>query len=81
MLILAAHSFERNQRESPLLRLPGEIRNKIYGYVYDTPPEYALDMGSMMRVTGRNKRRHHLSTVCRTIYKEVRLLFLANATL
>jgi hypothetical protein len=28
-------SAERNDRESPLLRLPGELRNRIYGYVFD----------------------------------------------
>jgi hypothetical protein len=29
---LTISSAERNQRESPLLRLPGELRNRIYGY-------------------------------------------------
>ena len=27
------HSAARNQRMSPLLKLPGELRNRIYGYV------------------------------------------------
>jgi len=31
---LMRHSTERNQTASPLLRLPGELRNKIYSYVF-----------------------------------------------
>jgi len=31
------HSALRNQRTSPLLKLPGEIRNQIYGYVLGAP--------------------------------------------
>ncbi|KAI4613386.1 uncharacterized protein J4E87_009853 [Alternaria ethzedia] len=30
----------RNQRTSPLLKLPGELRNRIYGYVLGTPTWY-----------------------------------------
>jgi hypothetical protein len=29
------NSVQRNQELSPLLRLPGELRNRIYGYVHD----------------------------------------------
>ena len=30
------HSAERNQKRSPFLRLPAELRNQIYGYAYQT---------------------------------------------
>jgi len=39
-LMLTMHSALRNQRTSPLLKLPGEIRNRIYGYVLGNPRWY-----------------------------------------
>ncbi|KAL5459142.1 hypothetical protein PMIN06_002993 [Paraphaeosphaeria minitans] len=72
--------FERNQEQSPLLRLPGELRNKIYGYVFDRAPESFLHFGGTLRMTEWNSGRFHLSTACRTTYKETRLLCFANAT-
>jgi len=39
-LILTMHSSLRNQRTSPLLKLPGEIRDTIYGYVLGNPRWY-----------------------------------------
>jgi len=39
-LILTMHSAMRNQCTSPLLKLPGEIRNTIYEYVLRNPRWY-----------------------------------------
>lgn len=39
-LVLTMHSALRNQRTSPLLKLPGEIRDTIYGYVLGNPRWY-----------------------------------------
>ena len=36
-------SAKRNQKDSPLLRLPAELRDKIYAHVFDT---LNVDIGS-----------------------------------
>ncbi|KAF2831420.1 hypothetical protein CC86DRAFT_463309 [Ophiobolus disseminans] len=41
---------ERNQRESPLLRLQGELRNRIYSYVFDD------DVQVEVSLTKKNER-------------------------
>ncbi|OAG09062.1 uncharacterized protein CC84DRAFT_1174433 [Paraphaeosphaeria sporulosa] len=72
--------FERNQQQSPFLRLPGEIRNKIYGYVFETVPECFIYLMGTLRIPEWNSGCFHLSTVCRTMYKETRFLCFTNAT-
>lgn len=78
----------RNQRKSPLLRLPGELRNKIYEYTFSNAivsvfrsselPDYVEmkpHMGS--RVSYRTTTPHNLvalTKTCRQIFAESRLL-------
>jgi hypothetical protein len=73
---LSTRRTRRNRQISPLLRLPGEIRNSIYGYMFaseriifarrsgasveDTPPEPRLSFG--------------LLRTCREINAETNLL-------
>lgn len=47
---------EENQEYSPLLKLPGELRNKIYSFVADSGPAQAVPL--------------HL--ICRQIYHEAK---------
>ncbi|KAF3001309.1 hypothetical protein E8E13_005142 [Curvularia kusanoi] len=58
-----------NSESSPLLRLPGELRNIIYGYVLG---------GHTFGETWENKKppQHFLASllVCRQIYNEARML-------
>lgn len=73
-------SVERNAAESPFVRLPGELRNKIWGYV-------ASDL--LVIVHGSNHKHHlapssdtdritkaafQLPRVCRQIYADTRIL-------
>jgi hypothetical protein len=67
-----------NDGESPLLRLPGEIRNRIYTYVIKFRPyEFAIVKPDS---TGRRARLKHrangvqLSRVCRRLYHETAML-------
>jgi hypothetical protein len=43
LAILTSCSSLRNQKESPLLRLPAELRNKIYGYALQRSTDYPSD--------------------------------------
>ncbi|KAI4707661.1 hypothetical protein J4E89_007766 [Alternaria sp. Ai002NY15] len=66
----------RNQRESPFLRLPGEIRNQIYAYVFrDTMiPKFSqmfkADLERRLPVPADLR----LLTVSRQVHAETRLL-------
>ncbi|CAO2656962.1 Nn.00g057650.m01.CDS01 [Neocucurbitaria sp. VM-36] len=77
----------RNQQESPLLRLPGELRNKIYGYVVDDPIHIHFSLRRIERVGGGEyfhrsgpvqihySRQHiALNETCRQTHAETRIL-------
>ncbi|KAH6846211.1 hypothetical protein CC77DRAFT_166788 [Alternaria alternata] len=80
----------RNQAESPLLRLPGEIRNRIYDYVFRAECIVVLEPGThtkyICRLYNRGAARSYqpLCTllqsrlVCRQYYAETRLLVFQN---
>ncbi|KAG9204180.1 hypothetical protein G6514_001819 [Epicoccum nigrum] len=61
---------ERNQRLSPLLRLPGEIRNRIYFYAVGNGPLPIPSGHTSPNLFGL----HTLSKVCRQLHAETRLL-------
>lgn len=67
------YSTEANQRNSPLLRLPGEIRNKIYEYTFSGTSVYARNLRPR-----RKDLRPHPSLVlltCRQIRHEATARF------
>jgi hypothetical protein len=81
--VLIVHSTRRNGEESPLLRLPAELRNKIY--------EYAIG-GHVIELFDSTKKPHYnmlsqadghytalanptvLSKICRQLHSETALL-------
>lgn len=84
-----------NQRQSPLLRLPGELRNKIYGYVFSDsvisvwrsssgPPGYFnLDTFAGSRDSysiDPTTRVTDITKTCRQIHAETRLLLFRLVT-
>ena len=77
MELTGENSAHQNQRESPFLRLPAELRNKIYGYVlggkdYKSPFWQAFE--SSQDELLRDKESLSLLSVCRQIYKETSIL-------
>ena len=86
--MLMCYSSLRNQRDSPLLRLPAELCNKFYSYAFGevqiTP--FICDHGKIFKVwrqgiciqpTRRRVYRANLAAlllVCRQIYVEVAML-------
>ena len=85
--LLIKHSEIQLQPESPLLRLPGELRNKIYGYVFSTVPEYPnlmverdLQLKNIIDPYHQNPDRKDcnlslaITQTCRQIRTETRLL-------
>jgi hypothetical protein len=83
-----------NQLQSPLLRLPGEIRNKIHGYVLDKPGKslklLPLDMSDPTApchlhydhynadTRERYREVNRMKYVCRLLYLETRTLGLGT---
>jgi hypothetical protein len=82
-------STQRNTTESPLLRLPGELRNRIYGYVFDVDSirvrESPSDLvtATVVDTTSSASTRvpdyplidmHSLTWTCRLLYNETKLL-------
>ncbi|KAF1835439.1 hypothetical protein BDW02DRAFT_495992 [Decorospora gaudefroyi] len=66
----------QNQQDSPLLRLPPEIRNRIFGYVLGGKTfhiEYSVNTET---ITNTTKSEHALSplAVCRQVFAETALL-------
>lgn len=85
----------RNQRQSPLLRLPGELRNKVYEYTFSdaivsvyrssAPPEYFkmnpyIGSGSSYFTTAPPELAA-LTKTCRQIYADTHLLLFRLITL
>ena len=67
-VLLTDHaSTERNQRKSPLLRLPAKLRNKIYIFALDTAAvNVRWDQHSIL-----TRDDLHLPRACRQIHTEV----------
>ena len=55
---------------SPLLSLPGEIRNHIYALALSTSPRDYIDLS----LTSNDRRINQLQLTCRQLYRETRLL-------
>ena len=65
------------QPASPLLRLPGELRNQIYEYVFSSEEFLFIDEANgTLKLECRNGWYKHaaLSRTCRQIHEETRLL-------
>ncbi|KAH7086760.1 hypothetical protein FB567DRAFT_549209 [Paraphoma chrysanthemicola] len=77
--ILTNNSTARNATSSPLLRLPAELRNKIYAYVLTGPNEvYSFDYASNRHWLGNvpPKTTHPVALIrcCRQVDAEAKLL-------
>jgi hypothetical protein len=75
--LLTRCSFQRNQQNSRFLRLPGEIRNKIYGYLFEDI--FFTKTNSSFFAQRSIPERLHVLAVCRSVYKDTRLLLFAGA--
>lgn len=82
--VLITSSTARNQNQSPLLRLPGELRNRIYNYVFNDHSTIILGgCGHPPFIVGLTpspyEYRHQLPWpalrhVCRVTHAETKLL-------
>jgi hypothetical protein len=84
------YSEARNRKTSPLLRLPGELRNRVYGYalsgvtisVFPAPKPWdpaqlhahVADPVTALTATSNVMDTINLTRVCRQIHAETRLL-------
>lgn len=75
--MLITFSTEHNQKESPFLRLPGELRNKIYCFylntaTFDVKTYYVGDIGlsNWSKYLAVTRREMNLALVCRQFYQE-----------
>jgi hypothetical protein len=71
---LTTSSTVLNARNSPLLRLPGELRNTIYEYVLDEGGYTFIIPHRPARAFGERKNRLAPLSVCRRIHQETVLL-------
>ena len=77
--MLTFHRIKRNQEESPLLRLPAEIRNRIYEYALGLGRTFRMDIrrnANLVGVDKKSKEKNCLSLLraCRQIYAEAVLI-------
>ncbi|KAF1830338.1 hypothetical protein BDW02DRAFT_633741 [Decorospora gaudefroyi] len=63
-----------NVRNSPLLRLPGELRIKIYGYVLRQDEYWVIGHGGPTPAWYKPGNRLALLSACRQLYQETHLL-------
>ena len=70
--VLTLGSTERNQRESPLLRLPLELRDQIYEYV--TIDDSYCGNDGVYDAGSKRKNAFAVRAICRQIYLETRTL-------
>jgi hypothetical protein len=76
----ACDSTQRNDRESPLLRLPGELRNHIYDYIFNEEIEFDTlacpFTPAYWTAEGMNEAPtwYTMLFICRKIYVEPALL-------
>jgi hypothetical protein len=80
-VLLSTYSTRQNQRESPLLKLPAELRNCIFGYAL-SGHEYSIEpkIGSFVTIEDVSKTPENafaLLKVSRQIYAETALLRLS----
>lgn len=77
--MLTRFSTERNQRKSPFLRLPGELRNKIYRCYLSTATinvetylvgDIHIVSSSWSERTTYTRQENNLPLVCRQVYQE-----------
>lgn len=85
-LLMSAYSVKRNASSSPFLRLPGEVRNKIYGYVMEdlvlVVHKYCEDkVIPCAKQPSVAKRVFLLPQVCRQLYSETFVLLFKKATI
>jgi hypothetical protein len=74
--LLTMHSSALNQTNSPLLRLPAELRNRVYEYVFG---DVRLILGNrpgarIMTNTGHDANALALATTSRQLYVETKLM-------
>ncbi|KAF2831205.1 hypothetical protein CC86DRAFT_269165, partial [Ophiobolus disseminans] len=69
-------STERNDHDSPLLRLPGELRNRVYEFVlHQNPRRYLRSFQtSSMWHQGPNLRNLSILSVCKKTHHDTALL-------
>lgn len=77
--LTSCNSMDRNARASPLLRLPAELRNRVYEYVlykgtYWFNRERATTSKRPIEIVPRIANRLSLLRVCRQTYAETALL-------
>jgi hypothetical protein len=80
---MAPHSTQLNATDSPLLRLPGELRNKIFEYVLgdlDLHFTYAYGYQFDVRLETHQRNMLGLLFVCRQAHAETALLHYALNT-
>lgn len=76
----AAGSYGSHAASSPLLKLPGELRNRIYEFVF-RGEVYDLAATGTSPLSTHNKDRLGLLRACRQIYAESKLFPPALGTL
>jgi hypothetical protein len=67
-IFLTSWSTVLNDRNSPLLRLPGELRNRIYEYVIDECGYVFRDRDFPILASGERKNRVAILVVCRQVH-------------
>jgi hypothetical protein len=75
--MLRSYSARQNQRDSPLLRLPAELRNQIFRYALGGETwNFVVRESNRHRVRNCSGFQHALAllAVCRQIYAETALL-------
>jgi hypothetical protein len=79
------HSTELNQRNSPLLRLPAELRNQIYMFAFcnitvDVRSRYENDPIDNQNLIQGHRRVVGLLTTCRQLHHEALPIFYEYCT-
>lgn len=80
---LTISSTKRNQEQSPLLRLPAELRNRIFGYVVGPPTLVYLgyNLCGRLRISRAYMRVKRIGQTSRQIRAETHLRFLRQNVL
>lgn len=73
-LDLSSNSAERNAQESPLLRLPPELRNRIWTYVLSTKDDITPDADGKDFKWNLEEIHLDIIGVCRQTYAETAML-------
>ena len=88
--LTSCSSTERNARDSLLLRLPAELRNRIYNYVFDAVRfrvyesilyiDYFLPQHACPITRYEAKARFGIPSTCRQLYAETTILSRRSVT-